>query len=299
MMSFRHIVLLIGILVSVTAWNSLVWAVNDGEGNDVFISNVGIGTTTPQGSLVIMGGNVGVGTRAPTSLLQVAGTMTATAFSGNGSALINIDVSDAGFRDDGTVVRMMTKTDSVGIGTTSASNGKLLVYGGNVGIGTIAQNPSATLEISTNAAQDLFKVLDAGSGDVSAFTIRSNGNVGIATILPRAILEVNNIAVFATQYDNGNSGAAKTIDWNNGSNQKVTMTGDCTFTFTAPGSVARLLLQMTQDATGSRTATWPATVKWPTGTKPVLTTTPTTGTDFISCLFDGTNYYCTDMLNFI
>src|SRR5580698_2839853 len=36
--------------------------------------NIGIGTTTPQGSFVVTGGNVGIGTWAPAGLLQINGT---------------------------------------------------------------------------------------------------------------------------------------------------------------------------------------------------------------------------------
>jgi hypothetical protein len=35
-----------------------------------------------------------------------------------------------------------------------------------------------------------------------------------------------------------------------------------------------MTLVLTQDATGSRSATWPASVKWPGGVAPTLTTTP-------------------------
>ena len=41
--------------------------------------NVGIGTTTPQGSFVVTNGNVGIGTTAPTGTLQVAGSGNAIA----------------------------------------------------------------------------------------------------------------------------------------------------------------------------------------------------------------------------
>ena len=56
----------------------------------------------------------------------------------------------------------------------------------------------------------------------------------------------------------------------------VSMTGNCTFTFTNPpisGIAFSFMLILKQDATGSRTATWPATVKWPNASAPTLTTT--------------------------
>ena len=53
-----------------------------------------------------------------------------------------------------------------------------------------------------------------------------------------------------------------------------------------------------QDSVGSRTATFPASVKWAGGTAPTLTTTATTGTDILTLFYDGTNYFCVDALNF-
>lgn len=68
------------------------------------------------------------------------------------------------------------------------------------------------------------------------------------------------------------------------------MTANCTYTFTAPAGPANLSLKLIQDATGSRTATWPATVKWAGGTAPTLTTTAN-AEDLITFYYDGTNYY--------
>jgi hypothetical protein len=60
-------------------------------------------------------------------------------------------------------------------------------------------------------------------------------------------------AVFYPEYDNGNSGAAKTIDFNNGQNQKITLTADCTFTLTPisiENSTNRVQITIYQDGTG-------------------------------------------------
>ena len=78
-----------------------------------------------------------------------------------------------------------------------------------------------------------------------------------------------------TYFDAGNSGATKTLDLANGNVQKLTLTANCTSTLTSPSSGAyrSLLIYVFQDATGSRTITWPASVKWGTAGAPTLTTT--------------------------
>jgi hypothetical protein len=102
---------------------------------------------------------------------------------------------------------------------------------------------------------------------------------------------------FAQVVANGNSGAAETVNWNSGAKQKTTLTANCTFTFTAPPGVANLVLFLTQDGTGSRTATWPATVKWAGAAAPVLSTAAG-ATDIVSFIWDGTNYWGVASLNF-
>ena len=47
-------------------------------------------------------------------------------------------------------------------------------------------------------------------------------------------LKIDQHAYFDAEFDNGNSSTADTIDWGVGNKQKSTLTGNCTYTFTAP-----------------------------------------------------------------
>ena len=99
---------------------------------------------------------------------------------------------------------------------------------------------------------------------------------------------------FTAEYDNGNSGTAKTINWTNGQKQKVTLTGNCTFTFTAPvGPCSGLVLRLIQDGTGSLTVVWPAapTTLWPNNrTLPTLSTAAAS-VDFAAFYYNGTSHF--------
>jgi hypothetical protein len=73
-----------------------------------------------------------------------------------------------------------------------------------------------------------------------------------------------------------NTGTAYTIDLTSGNVFELTLTGNCTFTFSNPpasGDAGSFTLILKQDATGARTTVWPASVKWAGGTKPTLTVT--------------------------
>jgi len=82
-----------------------------------------------------------------------------------------------------------------------------------------------------------------------------------------------------------NTGVSYTVDCTQANTFKLTLTADCTFTFSTPpasGTAGTITLILIQDGTGSRTVTWPASVHWPSGTAPTLTTTATTGTDILT-----------------
>src|SRR3989344_1026151 len=72
-----------------------------------------------------------------------------------------------------------------------------------------------------------------------------------------------------------NSGTAYTIDLSPGNTFTVFLNANCSFTFTNPPAAGKALpftILLKQDG-GSRTATWPSSVIWQSGTAPTLTTT--------------------------
>jgi hypothetical protein len=82
-----------------------------------------------------------------------------------------------------------------------------------------------------------------------------------------------------------NTGAAYEIDLEAANVFELTLTDDCTFTFSNPpasGTAGSFMAVLKQDGTGSRTATWPSSVYWPDGSAPTLTTTATTGVDIFA-----------------
>lgn len=98
---------------------------------------------------------------------------------------------------------------------------------------------------------------------------------------------------FYAEFDNGNSGTGtREIDWTISSKQRITLTANCDFIFTAPPGSCNLTLKLIQDSSGSRTVTWPSSVKWKGGTGPTLTSTAS-AVDIVAFYYDGTYYYGT------
>lgn len=87
-----------------------------------------------------------------------------------------------------------------------------------------------------------------------------------------------------------NTSTAYTIDLANGSVQYLTLTGNCTYTFPTPVAGKSFTLIQKQDATGGRTVTWPASVKWPGGTAPTLTSAASKADKFIFTAVDGSSW---------
>ena len=114
------------------------------------------------------------------------------------------------------------------------------------------------------------------------------------------IREAKTVTAYA-EYDNGNSGTSKSITLTNGQFQKLTLTGNCTLSFTSMASYpypTRYQLKLIQDATGNRTVTWNVSgLKWAGGTEPTLSTAAG-AIDIITIYFDGTYFYATAGLDF-
>ena len=87
-------------------------------------------------------GNVGIGTDSPATVLDVSGTVTATSFSGSGSALTGISSATPPWNSSGANVFLNDTTASVGIGTASPTSTlhvvgdsnftETIFYGGNL-----------------------------------------------------------------------------------------------------------------------------------------------------------------------
>lgn len=87
-----------------------------------------------------------------------------------------------------------------------------------------------------------------------------------------------------------NTSTAYTISLTNGSVQILTLTGNCTYTFPTPVAGQSFTLVQKQDATGSRTVTWPASVKWPASTAPTITATASKADKFVFTAIDSSNW---------
>ncbi|OGR53529.1 MAG: hypothetical protein A2049_02050 [Elusimicrobia bacterium GWA2_62_23] len=212
---------------------------------------------------------IGISTRIPQAALDIVSTGTASNIMAqlwrDGSGAIVSSMSSTG-------VMMATRFVGDGSGLTGIAGGS---SGPAIDVSTInaaAATPYGGVNITTNTF--------------------IQGNVSVGTTSAAAFdLEIANAAAFFSEYNNGSSGTAKTLDWLNGNKQVLTLTGNVTLTFSAPaGKAASFLLRLVQDGAGGRTVVWPAAVKWRGGV-PGRLSTAANAVDIISLYYSGTNYY--------
>lgn len=88
--------------------------------------------------------------------------------------------------------------------------------------------------------------------------------------------------------------ATTTLDWSKGGHQRVTLTGNVTFALAGALDGQRCVLEVIQDGTGSRTATWGSEVAFGTDITGATLTTTGTQRDFIEFIYNATaaKYYC-------
>jgi len=151
-------------------------------------------------------------------------------------------------------------------------------YSGRAEFGLIADDNFQLKVSSDGSSWHQSFVVDKASGNVDfkqaltfdgAVTANSSITCGTNQLITP---EIKNYAETLTI---ANSSTAYTIDLSNGNAFKITMTGNCTFTFSNPpasGKAGSFTLIQIQDATGGRTTTWPASVKWSGSNVPSLAT---------------------------
>jgi hypothetical protein len=204
--------------------------------------------------------------------------------SGSGSTSITATLANSGvsagtYRSvtvdvKGRVTAGTTPTTLAGYGITDALpiaggtlTGALAVTAGTVSAPGVAASGDSNTGIFFPAAD----TIAFAEGGTEAMRLDSSGNMGLGVVSPAARFDLG--GDYKESVVTANTGTNYTIALT-GTVQNLTLTGNCIFTFPAATTAGRsFLLILRQDVVGSRTATWPATVRWPGGTAPTITAT--------------------------
>jgi hypothetical protein len=240
------------------------------------------------------------GNAAPT--WQTMSRVTSVAVSGGTTGLTT---SDGPITSSGTITLSGTLAATNG-GTAQSTwtTGDLLYASDSntlskLAIGTTNQVLTVVGGVPTWAAVSGGGSSDAGTltGTTLASNVVSSSLTSVGTL---SSLTVSGSTTFGTNYTetrtNVTSASSTTIDCSAGNIFNVTMNASITtLAFSnvpVAGRAYNMTLFLNQDATGSRTITWPAAVKWPSGTAPTLTTTGSK-TDILNLVTHdgGTTWY--------
>ena len=203
----------------------------------------------------------------------------------------DLDTIDALF-DAGPVL----KVTKGGTGASTAANARTAL-GLAIGTDVLAYDSNLqgfvtafTLPTSDGSANQIIKT--NGSGTLS-FTTAATGDVtltGTETLTNKTIEAGTFTNGYTEETVTANTSTAYTVDLANGSVQILTLTGNCTFTFPTATAGKGFTMLLKQDGTGSRTVTWPSSVKWPASTAPTITSTASKGDKFVF-VGDGTYWW--------
>ena len=124
-----------------------------------------------------------------------------------------------------------------------------------------------------------------GSGDGAQMVTGSISNNAITTAKLSKNIGVNQATALVP------SGTSQTIDFNEGNTQFLSLgsaTGTVVLTLSNPEAGSYYWIWITQGAT-PRSLTWPASVKWPQGVAPILSTT-NGNVDLVWLYYTGSEY---------
>lgn len=196
--------------------------------------------------VILDNGNYGIGTLSPIQKLVVVGTVSATAFVGDGSGLTGISAGSSQWQ-----------SGAVGINTTSP-----------VGIGTVA--PVSALQVVGTVNATTFIGDGSGltnipsssggwtDGGTNVYTSTTTDNVGIGTTTPLATAHINNTGVGASmRIDDSQTDATPFIIMSDGNvgigtsspSQKLAIGATNQFNVDASGNITGVSLSITNTTT--------------------------------------------------
>lgn len=190
-------------------------------------------------------------------------------------------------------------------GALDAIGGADLVDGDGAVVITDGVSYSYHLDATSAAAESSPAVIspDADAGDkrwiltgVRANTLTLAGLLtGVAATLSGLFTAsfgavFGKTVTFSSLVDNGNSGAAKEINWTEGNKQKITLDDNVTLTFVNPAGPCNLTFKIIQDAGGANTITWPGGILWTAQTEPTISAAGDS-IDIITFFYDGAIFH--------
>jgi hypothetical protein len=220
---------------------------------------------------------------------------------GTGGLVANVTTLFVG---NNTVNTLITSAGLTVNGATIANNSGVYAATVNAASHTVGTSFTANATLVNAAAVNV-----TGQVNTATFYAATSANVGtVFTVNSTALAASANLAMannhivsptlkayseFAVT--NTNVTSTFTVDLSVSNIFNVTLTGNTTFTFSNPatsGTTSNFLLAIKQGGSGSYTATWPASVKFPNNSTPSLTTTVGKFDIFNFITFDnGTSYF--------
>ena len=176
---------------------------------------------------------------------------------------------------DGTTWQVYSQTGAFNPSTTGS---------GSV---VLASSPTLTSPVISTISNSGIVTIPAGTDTLVG---RATTDTLTNKTLTSPVLTNPTITNYTETTVTANTSTAYTVNITNGTLQILTLTGNCTYTFPTPTAGKSFTLFQLQDATGSRTVTWPASVKWPGGTAPTITSTASKGDKFVFTA-DGTYWW--------